>query len=132
MAEDINNSYLTNGVIATLQVIGGKWKPIILYILLTEGTKRFGELRRMIPTITQGMLTSQLRELERDGMIVRRVYQEIPPKVEYCISEHGQTLSTVLNDMCGWGFHHIEHKKNKEDRDQPSLNFTDHEIDTRA
>ncbi|GGG64681.1 winged helix-turn-helix transcriptional regulator [Paenibacillus radicis (ex Gao et al. 2016)] len=120
MAEDINNSYLTNGVIATLQVIGGKWKPIILYILLTEGTKRFGELRRMIPAITQGMLTSQLRELERDGMVVRRVYQEIPPKVEYFISEHGQTLSTVLNDMCGWGFYHIEQKKNKEKQDQPS------------
>ncbi|WP_042167627.1 winged helix-turn-helix transcriptional regulator [Paenibacillus gorillae] len=120
MSEDVSNSFLINGVTATLQVIGGKWKPIILYILLNEGTKRFGELRRMIPTITQGMLTSQLRELERDGMIIRRVYQEIPPKVEYFISEHGQTLSTVLNDMCGWGFHHIEHKKSKEEQGQLS------------
>ncbi|MEK8130702.1 helix-turn-helix domain-containing protein [Paenibacillus filicis] len=120
MSEDINKSLLTNGVIETLQVIGGKWKPVILYILLTEGTKRFGELRRMMPTITQGMLTNQLRELERDGMIVRRVYQEIPPKVEYFISDYGQTLSTVLGDMCGWGFQHLEYKKNKERQDQIS------------
>lgn len=110
MSSVIRNPDHTQGILATLHAIGGKWKPLILFILLHEGTKRFGELRRQLPNITQGMLTNQLRELEHDGLINRKVFQEIPPKVEYSLSEHGNTLSAVLTDMCGWGYQHLEFK----------------------
>lgn len=87
----------------TLDVIGGKWKPLILYILIDEGTKRFGELKKFIRHTSQKTLTNQLRELEKDGLINRTVYPTIPPKVEYSITKKGNTLYPILEAMCTWG-----------------------------
>jgi DNA-binding HxlR family transcriptional regulator len=89
----------------TLKVIGGKWKPVIL-CHLTEGTKRFGELKRDMPEITQKMLTQQLRELEQDGIINRKIYTQVPPKVEYSLTDYGLTIKELLNIMSQWGQKH--------------------------
>lgn len=87
----------------TLQIIGGKWKPIIINRLGEMGTLRFSELKRSMPNITQKMLTQQLRELEADGIVCREVYPQVPPKVEYSLSPQGKTILPVLNQMCAWG-----------------------------
>ena len=87
---------------ACTEVVGGKWKGKILFVLFT-GTKRFGELRKLLPDTTQRMLTMQLRELEEDGVIERKVYAEVPPKVEYSISKSGETLKPVVDAMWHWG-----------------------------
>src|SRR5258708_1274076 len=89
----------------TLKAIGGKWKPIILWYLFDK-TLRFSELSRLIDGVTQKMLTQQLREMEQDGLIKRKVYPIIPPKVEYSITEHGLSLSPVLEAMGDWGEKH--------------------------
>ena len=86
----------------TLSVIGGKWKVLILYHLV-EQTQRFNELRRLLPEITQRMLTLQLRELEEDGLIHREVYPVVPPKVEYSLTDFGRTLLPVIGAMHQWG-----------------------------
>ncbi|MEM9776562.1 MAG: helix-turn-helix domain-containing protein [Chloroflexota bacterium] len=92
---------------AALEVIGGKWKGIILFHLLSE-TLRFNEIRRLIPEVTQKILTKQLRELEAAGLIKRTVYPEVPPRVEYSISEYGQSIAPVLHALQAWGTQHLE------------------------
>ena len=91
---------------AALKAMGGKWKPILLY-QLNAGPRRFGELRRSVPDVTQKMLTQQLRELERDGLVSRKVYHEVPPKVEYALTKHGKTVEPVLTALCKWGKIHM-------------------------
>ena len=86
----------------TLAVIGGRWKVLILYHLF-DGVKRFSELQRALPGVTQKMLTQQLRELEGDGIVSRTVYPQVPPKVEYAMTPLGKTLQPVVKAMCRWG-----------------------------
>ncbi len=89
----------------TLEVLGGKWKTVILWHL-RQDARRFLELQRLIPGITRKMLTQQLRDLERDGTVKRKVYHQLPAKVEYTLSTHGRTLRPVLHELCKWGLRH--------------------------
>lgn len=86
----------------TLQLIGDKWKVLILRELM-PGTKRFGELQKSISNVSQRMLTQQLRAMEADGLISRAVYAEVPPRVEYSLTELGMSLNPILDAMSGWG-----------------------------
>ncbi len=87
----------------TLKMIGGKCKPLILYMLAEDGTRRFKDLMREVKGISQKTLTNQLRELEMDGLILRQSFNEIPPRVEYSITDKGLTLMPILELMCEWG-----------------------------
>ncbi len=82
--------------------IGGKWKPLLLFLILHD-VNRFGLLQKKLPAISKQALTTQLRELERDGLITRTIYAEVPPRVEYALSENGESLLTVLHAMKAWG-----------------------------
>lgn len=95
-------------ITAALDVLGGKWKVFILSYLAEHGTLRFGELKRLIPKVTQKMLAQQLKELEEAGLVNRRVYAQVPPKVEYRLTTHGKTLSPVLHALREWGTLHRE------------------------
>ncbi len=86
----------------TMNVIGGKWKPIILS-RIEMGINRFGQMQRSIPTISKQMLTAQLRELEESNLIHRKVFAEVPPRVEYTVSENGKTVLPILESMAIWG-----------------------------
>jgi len=105
-------TYTKNGktfhcpVEAALDVIGGKWKPLILWALGDE-VMRFGELQKALPGVNTKMLTKQLRELEEDGVISRTVYPEVPPRVEYAITDFGRTLIPILQALCNWGAEYL-------------------------
>lgn len=87
----------------TLSIIGGKWKMIIMFWLIEYNVLRYGELKRCIGQISDKVLNNQLKELERDGIIIRKEYNQIPPKVEYSLSVRGQSLMPILEEMCKWG-----------------------------
>jgi DNA-binding HxlR family transcriptional regulator len=89
----------------TLDVIGGQWKPLILFYL-KDGPTRFSDLKRSIPDVPQKMLTDRRRELEKDGIVHREVYPQVPPKVEYSLTAYGKTFKPVLNARCAWGTKH--------------------------
>jgi DNA-binding HxlR family transcriptional regulator len=95
-----------------LSVIGGKWKPIIARYLMLE-KRRFGELRKLMPDATQKMLTQQLREMESAGIVTRKIYHQVPPKVEYSLTAYGRTLRPVLEALCAWGTKHRTRKTRK-------------------
>ncbi len=97
-------------VILTQNLIGGKWKVAVLW-LLSLSTKRFNELKKSIPQITHAMLTQQLRELERDGLVHRKVYCEIPPKVEYSLTPIGHKFVPIINLMGQWGNEYLEERR---------------------
>lgn len=99
-----------------LEIIVGKWKPVILLTLFENGTMRFNELKRKMPGITQKMLTQQLRELVEEDLIHREVYPQVPPKVEYSITEYGRSIEPVLEVMHEWGLKHLQHKQQKSKR----------------
>lgn len=98
---------------ATIELIGGKYKSVILWHL-TDNVKRFGELKRLLPRATEKMLAQQLRDLERDGLIIRTVYPVVPPKVEYSLSDLGRTIIPVLDAMCSWGEGYLASLKEKD------------------
>jgi DNA-binding HxlR family transcriptional regulator len=106
-------------IVRTLEVIGGKWKPIILHYL-SEAPRRTGELGRLIPQASGKMLTQQLRELEADRIIRRKVYRQVPPKVEYILTPLGESLRPVMVAMCAWGQTYA-HRDNGKGSQGPSL-----------
>lgn len=91
-----------------MSLIGGKWKMHILYWLSQKKVMRYGELKRSLGTITHKMLSTQLKELEADGLIIRKEYPQVPPKVEYYLSEKGLSIMPAMGYLCEWGHNHID------------------------
>ena len=98
----------TCGLDATLRVVAGKWKPLILYFLAQDGPTRYGELRRAIRDVSDKMLIQQLKELEADGLVKRTDYREIPPRVDYGLTPLGVSLAQALVPLCTWGTENME------------------------
>lgn len=107
-------------VTATMKVLGGKWKSILINAIYFTSPARFGELKRSVVGITQSMLTTQLRELEEDGIITRKIYAEIPPRVEYTLTEFGLTLSPIIQSMAEWGKQYRLNNETKKSLNQQS------------
>lgn len=101
----------------TLTLIGNKWKVLILRDLM-GGTKRFGELKRSLGNVTQKVLTAQLRDMEENGLVHRQVYAEVPPRVEYSLTDLGKSLKLALDAMWAWGAGYQKQNRTKEDADQ--------------
>lgn len=95
------------GLEAALDVVGGKWKPIVLW-RLASGPQRFGELRRLVTGISEKMLIQQLREMEADGIVARKDYREVPPRVEYSLTRFGVSLCDAVRPLCAWGDEHMK------------------------
>jgi DNA-binding HxlR family transcriptional regulator len=115
MRKQKHKTYIACPVEATLDLIGGKWKGVVLFHLM-QGTKRFNELRRLVPDITQRMLTLQLRQLEKDALLKRKIYNQIPPKVEYTLSSLGETLIPILQQLEQWGSKYALKNRRKEQK----------------
>lgn len=103
----------TCGLEATFDLIGGKWKVVILWRLEPE-PKRFGELKRQVVGVTEKMLIQQLREMEADGLIARKAYPEVPPRVEYSLTEMGASLKKLLPPLCKWGTEHLKENSTRQ------------------
>jgi len=102
-----NGPYIC-GIDAALDVVSGKWKGLILWELDAHGARRFAELRRALPGVSEKMLTQHLREMEADHLVHREVYAEVPPRVEYSLTEHGRTLNQALGALGAWGTERIQ------------------------
>lgn len=110
------------GLDAALAVVGGKWKVLILWVLGTD-PRRFGELRRQIPGISEKMLIQNLKELESDGIVSRKDFKEVPPRVEYALTSFGHSLCEALAPLCAWGQEHMQriaecHEKHETKREK--------------
>lgn len=95
------------GIDAALDVVSGKWKGLILWELHAHGTRRFAELRRALPGVSEKMLTQHLREMEEDALVLRKVYAEVPPRVEYSLTDDGHALNAALAPLGEWGSHRV-------------------------
>ncbi|WP_331373743.1 winged helix-turn-helix transcriptional regulator [Sinorhizobium chiapasense] len=103
----LTNTFPGCPVESALSFIDGKWKGVILYHLMVEGTLRFSELRRRVPSVTQRMLTKQLRELEEAGLLSRTVFPVVPPRVDYALTQRGESLRPVIMALKAWGDEHV-------------------------
>ncbi|MYR44774.1 helix-turn-helix domain-containing protein [Streptomyces sp. SID5910] len=108
MAKAPRNGPYMCGIDAALDVVSGKWKGLVLWELHTHGVRRFAELRRGLPGVSEKMLTQHLRQMEEDGLVHRRVYAEVPPRVEYSLTEAGAALNEALQPLGAWGRERIQ------------------------
>lgn len=107
------NNNQCKGAYSALEIVNGKWKPKVLFQLSQTESLRFYELRKVIPDVTQKMLTSHLRELERNNIVHRKIYAEVPPRVEYSLTEHGRSIVPILDSLQEWGMKHLERLNDK-------------------